>query len=97
MRVFSSKLQYVDFEAAQYRFECRQVPLPKDLLDVVDEDLNQRIAGRIRVTEDTSQPVPMTVQTGGKAKAVKVDEKWLAREREQITDKYTSPFQATAG
>ena len=48
LNVFSSKVQYVEFSASNYRLTTRQIPLPQELVDVADEDLKHRITSRIR-------------------------------------------------
>ena len=48
MNVFSSKVQYVEFSASNYRLTTQQLPLPPELVDVADDDLRNRISGRIR-------------------------------------------------
>jgi hypothetical protein len=89
LRVFSSKLMYVEFEVENYRLSSRQIPLPPDLLGVVDDDLEERIAGRVRAM--TVHPEPFRHVKPGRAGATThyVDEKWLANERKRIEDEYT--------
>ena len=52
MNVFSSKVQYVEFSASNYRLTTRQIPLPPELVDVADDDLKSRI----------NQPDPCTIR-----------------------------------
>ena len=47
LNVFTSRVQYVEFSASNYRLTTRQIPLPPELLDVADDDLRNRINSRI--------------------------------------------------
>jgi hypothetical protein len=96
LRVFSSKVQYVELEVDNYRFGSRQVQLPPDLLDITDESLKKRISGRIRAPDQVSGPFEITVETAnGKEEVIKADEKWLRAERKRIEDKFTFPIPNT--
>src|SRR5438067_1761818 len=44
MNVFTSKVQYVEFSASNYRLTTRQIPLPPELVDVADDELRNRIS-----------------------------------------------------
>jgi hypothetical protein len=89
LNVFSSKVQYVEFSASNYRLTTRQIPLPPELVDVADDDLKKRITGRIRAPFDGIGKVDVTLDEGGKALVLKVDDEWLKRERKRIEDEYT--------
>ena len=46
LNVFSSKVQYVEFSASNYRLMTRHIPLPPELVDVADDDLKNRITSQ---------------------------------------------------
>jgi hypothetical protein len=52
LRVFSSKVQYVELEVTNYRFSSRQIQLSPQLLDVTDDLLKKKMSSRIRVPVD---------------------------------------------
>jgi len=89
LRVFSSKVQYVELEVANYRFNSRQVPLPPELLDVSDDRLRKQISSRIRAPAAGLGKLKVAVKTPEKTETVEVDDKWLAAERKRIEDEFT--------
>jgi hypothetical protein len=90
MNVFSSKVQYVEFSASNYRLTTRQIPLPPELVDVADDDLKSRIISRIRAPFDGIGKVDITPDHGGTSETLKgVDDDWLNRERKRIESEYT--------
>src|SRR6202011_3322281 len=92
MNVFTSKVQYVEFSASNYRLTTRQIPLPPELVDVADDDLRNRISSRIRAPLDGIGKLEVTIDHGGKSESIKVDDNWLNKERKRIEDKYTFPI-----
>jgi hypothetical protein len=91
LNVFTSKVQYVEFSASNYRLTTRQIPLPQELVDIADDDLKTRISSRIRAPLDGIGKLDVTINTQGKAETFKVDDDWLRRERKRI-DEYTFPI-----
>jgi hypothetical protein len=89
LRVFTSKIQYVEIQVENYRLSSRQVPIPEDLLDITDEQLRDRISGRLRVPAEVLGPFEILVETKNGKAVVKGDEQWVTRERKRIEDKYT--------
>ena len=89
LNVFSSKVQYVEFSASNYRLTTRQIPLPPELVDVADDDLKNRITGRIRAPFDGVGKLEVIFDDDGKDERLKVDDDWLKKERKRIEDKYT--------
>jgi hypothetical protein len=89
LNVFSSKVQYVDFSASNYRLMARQIPLPPELVDVADDDLKKSITGRIRAPFDGIGRLDVTLDHDGKSETLKIDDDWLKRERKRIEDEYT--------
>jgi hypothetical protein len=90
VRVFSSKIQYVEFEVENVRPSARRVRLPADLAGVEDQRLKERISSQIRPPEACFGPFEIEVENPACEKvAVLVGEKWLANERKRIEDQYT--------
>ncbi|HLY56429.1 MAG TPA: hypothetical protein VKS60_12785 [Stellaceae bacterium] len=89
LRVFTSKVQYVELEVSNYRFSSRQVRLPQELLDVADDELRSRVSGRIAMPEGGLGIFEIEVETASGAKKTTVDERWLTKQRKRIEDKYT--------
>ena len=89
LNVFSSRVQYVEFSASNYRLSMRQVRLPAELVGVDDADLRNRISGRMRAPLDGIGELEVTIEHDGKKETVKVDEDWLNEERRRIEYEYT--------
>lgn len=89
LNVFTSRVQYVEFSASNYRLMTRQIPLPPELVDVADDDLKNRITSRIRAPFDGVGKLDITLDHDGKSELIKVDDEWLKKERKRIEDKYT--------
>ena len=89
LNVFSSKVQYVEFSASNYRLTTRQIPLPQELVDVADDDLKHRITSRIRAPFDGIGKLDIVLAYDGKKETLKVDDGWLKKERKRIEDEYT--------
>lgn len=89
LNVFSSKVQYVEFSASNYRLTTRQIPLPPELVDVADDDLKKRITGRIRAPFDGIGKLDIALDQNEEKETLKVDDAWLKKERKRIEDEYT--------
>ena len=89
MNVFTSKVQYVELSASNYRLTTRQIPLPPELVDVADDDLRNRISSRIRAPLDGIGKLDVSIDHGGKSESIKVDDDWLNKERKRIENEYT--------
>jgi hypothetical protein len=89
LRIFSSKVQYVELEAENYRFSSRKVPLPPELLSVVDDALKSQISSRIRAPAEGLGKLKITIGASEKIETIEVDEKWIDSERKRIEDTYT--------
>ncbi len=92
LNVFTSKVQYVEFSASNYRLTTRQIPLPTELVNVADDDLEDRITSRIRAPFDGIGKLDVTIDGDGGAETINVDDDWLKKERKRIEDKYTFPI-----
>lgn len=88
LRVFSSKVQYVEFEAVGYKLDRKVVPLPDQLNDVNDSALRDQISSRIRSPLQDLASVELEVARNGKTQKVKVDGRWLDSERKRIEDEF---------
>jgi hypothetical protein len=88
MNVFSSRMQYVEFSVSNYQLTTRQIALPSELSDVVDEDLKSRITGRISPFGGVGA-LAITIKSEGKSETLIVDDQWLKKERKRIEDEYT--------
>lgn len=87
MRVFCSKLQYVEFEVENYKFARRRVEVPVELLGISDDKLQEQISGRFRVPAELLGTVEVDVEhEGGTKKKINVDEAWLSEERKRIEE-----------
>ena len=86
LNVFSSRVQYVELSVSNYQFTKRQITLPQEFSDVVDEDLKQRITSRIRAPIDGVGLVEIEIELGGDTKRIKIDDQWLKKERKRIED-----------
>jgi hypothetical protein len=92
LRVFNSKVQYVEIQVENYRFSSRQIQLPTELLDIADAQLRHQLSTRLRLPAEALGPFELTIETkDGTALAIKADEKWIASERKSIEDEYTFP------
>jgi hypothetical protein len=89
LRVFSSRVQYIEIQVENYRFSSRQVQLPPELLDIADDQLRDQISSRLRAPAEALGPFEITVETEKGEEKVKADEKWISRERKRIEDQYT--------
>src|SRR5262249_55872947 len=86
LRVFSSKVQYVELEVENYRLSTRQVQMPEDLIDVTDNELRGQISGRLRAPTEAFGPFEILIETKDGWSVVKADERWIGRERKRIED-----------
>jgi hypothetical protein len=89
LRVFTSKIQYVEIEVENYRLSSRQVQMPEELLDITDDQLRDRISGRLRTPTEALGPFEILIETKDGRAVVKADERWVGRERKRIEDEYT--------
>lgn len=92
LNVFTSRVQYVEFSASNYRLSTRQIPLPPELLDVSNADLKAQITSRIRTPLEGVGKVEVKIKIDGKEEAFKIDDEWLRKERKRIEDEFTFPI-----
>jgi hypothetical protein len=89
LRVFSSRVQYVEIQVENYRFSNRQVQLPPELLGITDDQLRDQISSRLRAPAEALGPFEITVETADGETKIKAGEKWISHERKRIEDQYT--------
>ena len=90
MRVFSSRIQYVEIRVENYRMSSRQIELPPELTGISDEKLQKQITSRVRVLSGNLDSFETTVKTiNGEQCKVKMDERWIKGERKRLEDEYT--------
>jgi hypothetical protein len=89
LSVFTSKVQYVDFSASNYRLTTRQIRLPPEFVDVADDELKNRITSRIRAPVDDIGKLDVTLDHDKKSETLAIDDEWLKKERKRIEDEYT--------
>lgn len=84
--VFSSRLQYVEFEVKHYKFSRKEAKIPPDLMGLEGNvDLEDRWRNAIRVLDDASVTTTITWKAlDGKASERKVNQNTLEKERKQI-------------
>ncbi len=89
LNVFSSRVQYVEFSASNYRLTTRQIRLPPEFVDFADDDLKNRITSRIRAPFDGIGKLDIVLDHHGEQETLRVDDAWLKKERKRIEDEYT--------
>lgn len=89
LNVFSSKVQYVEFSATNYRLTTRRIPLPQDLVDVADQDLRNRISSRIQAPFEGVGKIRIEICQGDEVEVLDVDDDSLKHERKAIEDGLT--------
>jgi len=92
MNVFTSKVQYVEFRASNYKLTTRQIRLPPELVDVADDDLKSRISSRMRAPLEGIGKLEIKIDYDGKSESIKVDDDWLNEERTRVENEYTFPI-----
>jgi hypothetical protein len=91
-RVFNYKLEFVEFSLEGFRLSTRIVPLPPELLGLVEEDLQERLRNTFRVFE-AGVPFELEITDPHDAKkTLKVTEKWLSAEANKIRDDFFIPL-----
>lgn len=92
-RVFSSRLQYVEFKVEEYRLTTHTVAIPAYLMGLAGDMQNQwRNSLKIMTMESTA--VKLKIDVGqGKMEEISVNQKYLDSERKKIEDKFLIPIQ----
>lgn len=90
MRVFSSKVQYIELEITNYRFSAKRVPLPVSLLGVVNTALKSKISGTFSAASSLPKSFKVKIETAKFGeKELTVTSKWFDAERARIEKAYT--------
>ncbi len=90
-RVFSSKLQFVEFSVERYQLTRQSVPVPAYLMGLAG-DMQDRWHNNLRLLnmEDTAVLMEMDGKDGQK-RTVSVDQKYIDEERKLIEKRYLIP------
>lgn len=99
-RVFSYKLEYVEFSVSGFRLKTRTVSLPAELLGLGDKKLKERIHNTFRIfDESTLFEVEIPFEAPERAEQLqlslvrtKIDEKWLNQRALKIRKDYFIPL-----
>jgi len=84
LNVFITRVQYVELKAKGYQLSRRRAELPIDFVGMASEDLKEKVTGRIRTPLDGIGKLEIKIEVDGKIEALKVDEKFLQSERQEI-------------
>lgn len=98
-RVFSSKLQYVEFEVKGYKLSSRKVQIPNDLLVGNDDKLEKRLFNSFKILEgkevlkieieDADPKTNITyVNSDGSPRKITYTEKQIELDRKKIYDDF---------
>ena len=91
-RVFNYKLEFVEFSLEGFRLSTKTVPLPAELLGLVEEDLQERLRNTFRVFEAGTPFEFEIVDPTDTGRKLKVTEKWLGAEAKKIRDDFFIPL-----
>jgi hypothetical protein len=84
LRVFVTRMQYVELKANGYQLSRRRTELPKDFFGMASSDLKERVTGRIRTPIDNIGKLEISIFVNGVTQKLNVDEKFLHNERSDI-------------
>ena len=91
-RVFNYKLEFVEFSLEGFQLGRRTVPLPADLLGLVEEDLQERLRNTFRLFE-AAEPFEFEfADPVNPGKKLKITEKWLGAEATRVRSDYFIPL-----
>lgn len=90
-RVFSSRLQYVEFTVEKYQLTRQTVPIPAYLMGLTG-DMENRWHNNLSVMDMEATAVKLEIiDVGGNKKEICVDQKFLDAERKRIEQKFLIP------
>lgn len=89
VRVFSAQVRYVELKVDNCRFASRRVTLPRELLEVADAELRDRVRGTIQPFAQGLGKVTVTTVTDIGEVTREIGEEWLVGERTRIERDYT--------
>lgn len=84
LNVFITRVQYVELKAKGYQPSRRRAELPKEFVGMANDELKERVTGRIRTPLDAIDKLDVEIEVGGEKEKLKVDEKFLQNERNEI-------------
>ncbi|MGH9424822.1 MAG: hypothetical protein ACRD2L_00725 [Terriglobia bacterium] len=92
-KVFSSILQYVEFEVSHYKFSRKEATIPPDLLGLGDDDgLKNQWRNSVRVLDSDDLKVKLTIETTKGPHEDSVDQEYLEKERKKIETEFLIPL-----
>lgn len=90
-RVFSSRLQYVEFTVEKYQLTKQTVPIPAYLMGLAG-DMQNRWRNNLRVLDMEATAVKLEIpDSKGISQQISVDQKYLDAERKKIEHKFLIP------
>lgn len=90
-RVYSSRLQYVEFTVEKYQLTRQTVPIPAYLMGLAG-DMQDRWRNNLRVMDMESTAVKLEIPDAkGSKQEISVDQKYLDTERKKIERKFLIP------
>ena len=90
VRVFSSKVKYVEIKVSNAKIDAKKVSLPTELLGIANADLKERIGGELRPPAELLKLFPVEIEmANGERERKDVDSKWFDAERRRIAREYT--------
>lgn len=90
LRVFTSRVQYVEMKITGWHVSRRRVQLPPEFTGYESEDLQRRVNGQIGLPMESGKAVAVKLTLDGKEQILQVDEKYLDGERRTI-EKHLTP------
>ena len=89
IRVFSSRVQYVELKVSNALITARKGKLPAELLGIVNDDLRKHVGGDLRPPAELRESFRVEIETAVGRQEEDVDSKWFQDERRRIEDEYT--------
>ncbi len=92
-RVYSSRLQYVEFTVEKYQLTRQTVPIPAYLMGLAG-DMQDRWRNNLRVMDMEATAVNLEIlDSKGNKQQISVDQKYLDTERKKIEQRFLIPVQ----
>ena len=89
MRVFTSRVVYVEFKIKNIALERKEIPLPDEFKVATTKAIQLQISSRLRTPMAEIGAVEVVVGEGENARTEEIDDKWVRKERKNIEDRYT--------
>lgn len=88
LRVFSSRVTYVELEISEPALSRKQVTLDEDFQTVSNKNLQKQVSSRIHAPIADIDPIKIEINSNKDRKSLDVDAAWFRKQRKQIEDKY---------